>query len=125
MTKEDNARETISRSRRLAGGLASLLVQRVEAQGPNLMFVSFDEWMRMQDDPEYRSLAQYSQQLLRYENGAPRPAPLRPLMQNEVGMYRDFIVCMKGNNPDDDGRRWIQSGFEVPAPAPTKDHSDE
>lgn len=91
---------------------ASLLATRVEGSGPNVMTVTFDEFMRMRDDPEYSGLMSYARNLVEYADGRPRPHPVRPLLKNEVGVYRGRIVVMKGDNPDDEGRRWVKGGLD-------------
>lgn len=77
------------------------LINRVkDAHGPNIMRVTFDEFVVIRLDPEFESLAQYFPKLASYADGTPRERLVRDLLENEVGMYRGRVVVLS-NNPGD------------------------
>lgn len=112
MRHEDTAKSSLRRLEAMGAHFAALLSTRSEASGPQVMFVTFDEFERIQHDPDYSGLMSYARNLVEYADGTIRPHPVRPLLHNEVGVYKGRIVVMKGDNPDDDGRRWVQGGLD-------------
>lgn len=98
---ERDARQAIRRQARLAEVVQASIADRVrEPQGGNFMKVSWDEFMRIKDDPEFQTLAQYQHKLYNYPDGRPRATPIRPLIEHELGMYRDKIVLLNSNPGD-------------------------
>lgn len=76
--------------------------------GDQVMKVSFAEWQVMKEDPEFQRFETYVNSLLFYvdEFGRPtkpRKKPVRPLVVNEVGMYRGKAVFVKDAGPGDLG----------------------
>jgi len=71
--------------------------------GSQFLKVSFKEYVAMREDPEFVPFAQYGQNLILYADGTPRPRPIRPIVQSEVGTYRGQIVYLKDAGPDDYG----------------------
>lgn len=105
----DAVKEAV-RKVRLEEHFTKLLLNRVEASGDRVMRVSFEEFLRMSKDPEFCPLSSYVRDLVEYTNGKLRPQPVRPLLANEVGVYRGKIVVVKGSNPDDNGNLLVQIG---------------
>lgn len=102
-TERDQKQKT-RRVERLSEAVSSALVARVvDPSGDRVLKVSYKEFEKIRQDPEFQSFATYAQNLLYYDDGRPRPMPLRPLLQNEVGMYRGKIVFLKDAGPDDVG----------------------
>lgn len=90
--------------------MESLVTRVQDPHGPDVMKVSWKEFEQMRQDPEFQSFATYAAKLMFYcdESGTPdtskpRNRPIRPLLQNEVGMWRNHIVCLKDAGPDDVG----------------------
>lgn len=101
---QKNAREMkqqVKRTTVLSEAVQNALINRASVGGgDSVMRVTFDEWQRMQGDPEVETFAQYAHKLTHYSDGRERAQPLRPLLQNELGMYRGKIVVAT-NNPGD------------------------
>lgn len=102
---ERNARQTMRRADALSSVLGGLMASRVEPSGDVLM-VTFDEFLNIHKDPKFLPLSKYMRDLVYYADGSPRPKPVRPLYNNEAGVYTDRtgrtrIVCFKGNDPGD------------------------
>ena len=93
--------------------LQSLLSNRVDASGDKVLKVSFSEFTKMRVDPEFDSFVRYGRNLRYYANGQPRPMAIRPILTNEVGVYRGKIVCLKDAGPDDVGEGKYFSGFDI------------
>lgn len=103
-------KQSVRRVGKLSSMVEDALINRVkEPSGDGIMRVTHDEFMRMKDDPHFRLFSQYMNLILNYANGAPRERPIRPFLENEVGMYKDQIVCLN-NNPGDGAR----SGTFIP-----------
>lgn len=88
-----------------------LSLRVINPSGDRVMKVSWAEYLRMRDDKEFTPFSKYASNLLLYADGTPRPKPVRPLLQNEVGTYRDKIVVLKDAGPDDIGEGKY---FQVP-----------
>ena len=110
------------------------------ASGPDVLRVHFKEFQKMYADylaerndyeerrkqaaisgnpipafnPQFQPFSLYGPNLACYDNGIPRPKPLRPILENEVGMYKGKIVVLTDSGPDDLGEKYHQ----VPADAP-------
>lgn len=89
--------------------LSSLGAPVVDPSGDRVLKISAKEWKeKYADDPEFTPRSQYWAKLALYPAGTPkagqrREKPLRPLMQNEVGMYRGKIVFLTDAGYDDYG----------------------
>ena len=87
------------------------VTNRVEPPiGGNVRKVTWDELEKMRVDPGFTSLAQYMNNLICYDDGRPRPIPIRPLVENEMGMYGGQIVVL-ANNPGDGERTGKIHGY--------------
>lgn len=75
----------------------------VDPIGGNFMKVSFKEFESMRQDPEFVPFSKYGQNLIFYSDGTPRKSALRPIAQNEVGIWRGKLVHLKDAGPDDYG----------------------
>lgn len=96
-----DAKQTMRRQDALSNVIQEALVTRVaDPGGPSVYRATFDEFVRMKDDPEFVTLAQYARNLVLYADGTPRPTPIRPLLENEMGMWRGKVVVVT-NNPGD------------------------
>lgn len=99
-------RQSVRRIEQLSTAVQDALLNRVsDAGGDQVMRVTWEEMLRMQDDPKFKSFAKYCHLILNYADGSPRPQPLRPFLEHEVGMYtnakgEEKIVVLK-NNPGD------------------------
>jgi len=102
MFEERDIKQTVRRGAVLGDAIAKALTLRVDPGG-GVKFISFKEWATMQKDPEWQSLQTYVKKLVEYDDGRLRPRPLRPVLSNEVGMYRGNVYCVRGDNPEDDG----------------------
>jgi len=115
--KEQSARDqtqSVRRIEKLSTAVQDALVNRVQDPGGDrVMRVTFDEFMKMKDDQHFQSFAQYCTLILNYASGAPRPQPLRPFLENEVGMYNGKIVCLT-NNPGDGTHTGAIIGMKTP-----------
>jgi hypothetical protein len=106
-----NNRAMGRRASKISDMVTDALVDRVQdASGPSVMRVTFKEFEAMIKDPEFQTFAKYGPNLIFYTlpNGQPdmekpRPKPVRPLLANEVGTWRDKIVCLRDAGPDDVG----------------------
>lgn len=98
------AKQIVRRQAAVTQMVEDALVNRVEnAHGPNVMHVDWEQYMKMREDSEFQSFAKYSFHLLNYTDGRPRPQPVRPFLKNEVGIYREKIVCLKSMPGDSKG----------------------
>lgn len=115
-TDPRNARQTMRRSQAVANVVSEAFINTVpDARGPNIMKIHIDDWSEMQKDPAIETFAQYGSKLMFYmeENGLPdlsrpRPKPLRPILQNEAGIWHhktkgDIILVFKDAGPGDVG----------------------
>lgn len=79
------------------------LVNRVtEPAGDMVYHATWDEFMAMRKDPAFTPSSKYTQLLFFYANGAPRPQPIRRLLEHEVGTIKTpalgfRVVCLKTN----------------------------
>jgi hypothetical protein len=64
---------------------------------PNVTQISMSDWSEMRQDPNFEHLSKYAPKLLEYADGRLRETPVRPLLQNEVGMYKGRIVVVNEN----------------------------
>jgi hypothetical protein len=100
-------RQALRRAKKLSEVVEHALVNRVDGvQGDLFLRVTFDEFVKINKDPEFQSLASYAHHLLNYADGRPRPIPIRPIAANEMGMYRGRYVILT-NNPGDGARDGI------------------
>jgi hypothetical protein len=102
---ERNARQTLRRADALSSVLGGLMAARVEPAG-DVLLVTFDEFLNIYKDPKFLPLSQYMRDLVYYADGSLRPKPVRPLYNNEAGVYTDRtgrtrIVCFRGKDPGD------------------------
>ncbi len=72
-----------------------------------VMKVYWKEYERIRQDPEFVPFPKYASNLLYYtdKHGNPdmnrlRPTPVRQLLVNEVGMYRDKFVVLRDADPE-------------------------
>jgi hypothetical protein len=108
-----NNRQTVRRADALQQ-LAENTLQRVkEPNGDIIRRVTFDEYMKMRTDPQFQALGTYMNALLCYADGTPRERPIRPLIENEMGMYRGKIVVIT-NNPGDGKRDGVVIAMTSP-----------
>lgn len=106
-----NARQQGRRAGVLSDMVQNALIDRVkDPTGPDVMKVTWKEFERMRHDPNFKSFAQYMNTLMYYTDrhgfvdfDKPRARPVRPLLQNEVGMYYHKIVVLADAGPDDIG----------------------
>lgn len=94
------ARHKIKRQIKISEAVGQALNNRTLAPvGVNLMAVSWDEFLKIRKDPDFEPFSKYSFAILNYVGGAkhgqPRPQPVRPFVQNEIGMYKGRIVTCK------------------------------
>lgn len=112
------------------------LVNRVQPPtGNQTMKVGWEEFKRIRQDSEFQPFSAYGQSLLFYTNGKPRPQPVRPLVQNEVGMYRGRFVVLdqmpeggRGDTPYVQVKEQLQPRVVVepdPFPAPKREENVE
>lgn len=110
------AKQTIRRQDVLEKMVRESLVDRVhDPSGPNVHKVTFSDFRNMladfaayekegrANDCPFQPFSRYANNLLMYADGRPRPTPLRPLLQNEVGMWGTKIVVLRDAGPDDLG----------------------
>ena len=123
-----DARQAIRRQERLTQTFQQALTTRVsDPGGDRFMKVTWTELERLRTDPAYRSLATYMNHLLCYVDisgtpmlDKPRAKPIRPLVKDEMGMYKDKIVVLI-NNPGDQYVGTLHPvGVQLEAPKPVQ-----
>jgi hypothetical protein len=110
-----NAEREQKQTLRRAEGLRQLAQNLTRVQAPAgdcILSVTWKEHLVLRQDPEFVPFSKYASNLLYYADGALRPRPVRPLIQNEVGTYRGKIVALKDMGPDDIGGKFF-SGFDI------------
>lgn len=110
---EESARRKVQRISQLGTVVADALVNRVKApQGDKVLHATWEEVQKMMGDPEFLPFAKYANNILYYTDGRPRATPLRPLLENEAGMYRGQIVCFKTMPEDRLAGTFVKGGLE-------------
>jgi hypothetical protein len=104
------ARQGLRRVEMLDQLVQKVALERVQdpSGGSSVMKVTFAEFERIAKDPEFESLAKYMNKLLCYADGTPRAKPIRPLLENEMGMYRGRMVVLTGMPGDTTAGTYVQ-----------------
>lgn len=117
---EAAAKQALLRTQRLQVMVNDTVGRVKGASSPDIMRVTWDDFSKMRTDSDFEQLGKYAQNLTSYldKDGVwqPRRVPLRPLLENEVGMYHGKIVVL-ANNPGDGKSTGTIFGY-TPPPAP-------
>ena len=107
-----DARQVLNRSKAMQELQETLSTRADPGASSTVMYVTFTEYMHISKDPQFKSLAQYMNQITCDAAGRPRDPSkwLRPLLKNEMGMIpmrtgrggqiEHKIICIN-NNPGD------------------------
>jgi hypothetical protein len=100
---EQAAKRSIKRQGQISQTVEDALVNRVhEPTGVHVMKVGWEEHLRIRKDPSFEPFSKYAFNIMNKTDGTPRQKPLRPFLENEVGMISGRIVVLE--SMPDEGR---------------------
>lgn len=121
-TAARQVKQQVRRQAALSSTLSTALASRVTSPGGDLVYhATWDEFMHMRKDPQFRPLSAYAQNLFFYTDGRTRPKPIRALLENEVGMITTpklgtRVVCLKTMPGEKHGGASVIVSRKDPAP---------
>lgn len=105
-----DVKQELRRQQVLSDAFIRHLTERAEpGASSDVLRITWEEYMKIRTDEEFESFAAYSTDLLFYPlrpgeiQRQPRPRALRPVLTNEVGIWKGRILVLQDRGPGDPG----------------------